>query len=335
MTNPKEELIEYAYNTVCKKRPELCNPRKIQLVAWDADDTMWTIEPYGIASSIVPPFVKIDEDTVEAGEEPYYRYTAPKPEKPKPKPKEPKGVYREPVPIFRDIKQHPVTQRWFVFIGLDKSGKEIWELISEEEAKRIKKEGLYREEFEIEEWWKTPEVPSSKESEEITEIAKELIESLPEKQKKVVKTVGEVTGKQLELVPVKRPKEEKLVVKGKRITVKLLPTFRDTLAKLKEMEIRNTIISLNAPGSVQRIVEAFGLSDEFIEIRDSWENKAKVFKDITARFHINPCQAIFVDNMLSHVEDVSDKGALGLVIGKNKDIEKPIEVLNYIEAKHG
>lgn len=54
-------MLKYSYNTsVCQEDPERCDPRPIKLVVWDADDTMWDVEPFGIAGSTSAPYVKIN-----------------------------------------------------------------------------------------------------------------------------------------------------------------------------------------------------------------------------------------------------------------------------------
>lgn len=40
-------------------------PREIEHVVWDADDTIWEITPYGLASFCKPPFTRISEDFIE------------------------------------------------------------------------------------------------------------------------------------------------------------------------------------------------------------------------------------------------------------------------------
>ena len=292
-------------STVCKQRPECCTPRKIEMVLLDADDTMWEIKPYGIASGIKGPLKKIDDDTVEATEGEYYPY---EPAKPTPKPKVP-----PPYPVYL------------------KSVPEVGPLHLHEE--------------ELEDWWKskiTPQEQSKEEKAELKAITEELLESLPEKDKRFLKAATEVTGKQIKLfkfgkpeVPAPPPKPKaKPKYEPRKITIKLLPTLRDTLNKLQEKGIKMGVISLNTPGSVKRIIDAFGLSDKFVEVQDTWENKGKKFDEITKRHKVCPCNALFVDNMVSHVEDVANKCGLGLVIGKGKDIEVPIEILNYIEERY-
>lgn len=290
----KEEkvYVPYTLETVCVRRPELCKPREVHHVAWDADDTMWRIEPGTIASSITGRLEKIDEDTVIEHREPPPKVTPSRPPAPK-----------EPIDL------------WGYGYGTSP---------------------LHREEEVIEEWWKTQiGGKQTEETTEIKEIATELIRSLPEKNKKMLKVTKEITGKQVELIQLPPPKEpQKLEVakyEPKKTTIKLAPTFRETLAKLEAQGITNSVISLNSPGSVKRILEAFGIADRFIEIADTWKNKADVFEDIMKKHHICGCNAIFVDNMLGHVEDVSRKCGMGLQIGKGKDIEQPIQILDFIK----
>lgn len=116
-----------------------------------------------------------------------------------------------------------------------------------------------------------------------------------------------------------------------RTTIKLDPTFRPLLDELDKRGIKSSIISLNTPGSVKRILKEFGLEDRFIEVRDSYENKGRVFQQITKKFGFCPCDSIFVDDGRGNVQDVSDKCGIGLQIGKGKDIEKIGDVMKYIE----
>lgn len=128
--------------------------------------------------------------------------------------------------------------------------------------------------------------------------------------------------------PENEPQETGEIVKT---TVKLFPSFRQTLDELDKRGITYSIISLNTPGSVRRILETFGLANRFKDIRDSWENKGKVFADQTRKLGICPCNAAFVDDRRDHVQDVSDKCGLGLQIGKGKDIIEPVEIMKFIK----
>ena len=311
--------MDIEVKTVCQRRPELCEPRDIKLVAFDCDDTIMRIEPYGIASNIRGPLKKIDDDTVEATEEP------------------PQATYFEE---FEPIPPHsPVTK-----VYDPKTGKWEWthKMKPGKKPHPLRFVPSYKEEFDAgavvtEEWWKTPEG-----EEEVKEIAKELIETLPEKDRKFFETTTGVTGKQLDLVSVPREKqkrwwqkpppavpEREVGYKPRKVTIKLMPGFRDTLQRLAELDIKSAVISLNSPGSVRRILDAFELSDKFIEIRDTWENKGKVFEDIVTKHKLSPCSSIFVDNASQHVEEVAKKCALSLVFGK--DIHEISEILNYIK----
>ena len=382
MAEAKEELIEYSYGkTVCQRRPEMCEPRRIHHVAWDADDTMWHIDPMTIASHISGPLKLIDPDTVEATGGREYpvtpTVTGPPPERP------------------------PVTQTFN-----PKTGK--WEWEHEKKGKQMPL-GFRPEKEEVEDWWITKMGASKEETEELQAITEELYGSMPEDVRETLEIAGELKpptppaqevvflddiqgwkkrqakavdrlinryGKKVcEVVEVhsdgditvdcrgdvwvvttdgqsfleqdkfgeKRGREgkrqqpskkPKTVYQPKPIIIKLLPTFRDTLDKLEEKGITSSVISLNAPGSVKRILATFGLADRFIEIKDTWENKGKVFDEIAKRNHLNPCNVMFVDNSITHVEEVVKKCGLALQIGKGKDVERPIEILNYIENHH-
>lgn len=270
--------------TPCEKKPWICEPRDIKMVAFDADDTIWRISPYAIASSIRGPFKKIDEDTLEVTDEPLPTISS----------------YEEPT----TPPKPPVELRWSF------------------EEERFK-----------------PVEP------EVKEIADELIGSLSKKDRELLEISTGVTGEQIEPTPLPpaknkqwwkatppklpKPKAE-YAYKPRKITIKLMPGFRDTLDRLDKMGIKKTIISLNTPGSVKRIIDAFGLSDKFVEITDSWEEKGKVFAKQTETLKINPCNALFVDNTQGHVESVIPHGGLGLVY--DKDITQIAKILDFIKG---
>lgn len=129
-----------------------------------------------------------------------------------------------------------------------------------------------------------------------------------------------------------KPKVKKEEKESIQTTIKLFPTFRKTLDELEKRGITSSIISLNNPGSVKRILKEFGLDNRFVEIRDSYENKGKVFKELTHKQGICHCDAIFVDDNRTNIQDVTDKCGMSLQIGKGKDIEEPIQILEYIKG---
>ena len=77
-TAPKKEkktttpYVSYSTKTPCERDPVLCEPRVIKHIAWDADDTIWEIKPYGIASNITGTLTLLDPDTV-VEESPAYK----------------------------------------------------------------------------------------------------------------------------------------------------------------------------------------------------------------------------------------------------------------------
>lgn len=313
---PSEPTTTYSVSkTPCKEKPWRCVPRHIELVAFDADDTIWEIKPYGIASNITGKLKKIDEDTVEVEEPPY-----------------------TPISFTTEVKPFPPTET-LTQIWNDETGK--WEWVH----KKKKGQKLHplrftpsylEEEEEEEEYNFESETVSPPETEaEVKEIAKELLESVPESK-----------GKQIELTPLPAPRKgewwktpigqpEKTTTRieshyePRKLTIKLVPGFRDLLDTLEKMGIKRTIISLNAKGSVSRIINAFGLGKKFTDITDSWEDKGSVFLKQTDANKICPCNALFVDNMQTHVETVSKKCGLSLVYGK--DIKLISEIINYIK----
>lgn len=131
---------------------------------------------------------------------------------------------------------------------------------------------------------------------------------------------------------IRKPKAEKLQkAEHVRTTIKLDPTFRKTLDELDKRNIPSSVISLNTPGSVKRILREFGLESRFAEIRDSYENKGKVFRELALKQHICPCDGLFVDDSRSNTEAVSENCGIALQIGKGKDITQTIDVLKYIK----
>jgi predicted phosphatase len=289
--------------TPCQSKPWVCKPRIVSFVAFDADDTIWDIKPYGIASSITGPLKRIDPDTVEAGEKPYgYGVSV----KGKPKPKPPKAG-QPYVPIrYR-------SPGWW-------KEPELWE----KEPEQFFMEEMAEEEM------------PGEEQLELEEIADELYGTLSKKDKEFLMKAGEVTGKQLSILPFepeKKPEEKpKYSFEPRKVTIKLKPGFRDTLDTLNKKGIKCSIISLNTEGSVKRILDAFGLKDKFVQIDDTWDNKSTVFAKQMDKFKVNPCNAVFIDNMQSHVEGIAHQGALGLVFGH--DVKDIAQVLSYIE-NHG
>ena len=331
MPDAKEELIEYAYSkTVCRERPACCQPRDIDMVLWDADDTMWNIRPHAIASSITGKLVMVDENTLEV-EAPYSKPTPASTPKKSPARSKKKRWWQETTtqdafPDWRDLPE----------------AVELEDILGELEQS-IQGAGPTKEE----------EV-----------ILDEIGGWAPHQQKQVDNLIrrygkgickvydvlesgtiyidcrddlwmltkdGQLIGQQTQPPPVAKPAPQP-AYQPKKLTITLLPTFRETIQKLKDRGIRSSIISLNTPGTVKRIVEAFGMTDEFVEIQDTWGNKGQVFDDIAKRANICPCNALFVDDTGGHVSDVSKKCGLALQIGKGKDVETPIEIFRYIKG---
>lgn len=116
-----------------------------------------------------------------------------------------------------------------------------------------------------------------------------------------------------------------------RTVIKLKPTTRETLDELDKRGIKATVISLNSPGSVKRILKEFGIADHFVDIRDSWDNKGRVFAEQAEKIGVCPCNALMVDDRKEHVKDIADACGMGLQIGKDKDISELIQIFNYIK----
>lgn len=278
--------------TPCQLKPELCKPRKIKHVAWDADDTIWDIRPVGIASSVTGELELVDPDTVVETRE--YKPWTPSVPKATKKPKDEGLRYK-----YGYRYTHPGYEEEFGF---------YYPPESEEETGGT--------------------------AEQVESIMDELTAELSEMDKEFLGIIGKTKGEEVKLLtagkpPEKEPPKKETKPEYSKTTIKLMPGYRDTLKELRERGITNSIISLNTEGTVKRIIDTFGLTDNFIEIRDSWDNKGKVFNEQMKKYHINPKQAMFIDNMLSHVQEVSKSGAIPLVFGK--DIKEVAQVLEFIK----
>ena len=319
-----EEFFKHS-KTPCQRQPECCAPRRIRHVALDADGVLWHIKPYAIASSVRGPFKLIDPDTVEAGEESYagVTYVTPKP-KPRPtkelSPEEEKRVEA----IARDLMESVPEEK-----------REALE-------KREKPEKPTAEQVELRwdptrwRWYQLEERTPTKEKWVPMPLEEEPpIPDDPTKVKRIITSrlkKPENPSPHYEL-PFEFDSEYEHYEppKGRKITVTLLPTLRDTLDELEKRGISMSVISLNTPGSVRDLLEAFGLAHKFIEIKDTWQSKDKVFREITTKHKICPCDAIFVDDTLGNIQAVAKECAMALHMGD--DIKKPAEILAYILAE--
>lgn len=162
--------------------------------------------------------------------------------------------------------------------------------------------------------------PSLAQTDDISKIESEIISGLSDYEKSALG------------MDLPEPAGPPLKESDYRTVIKLLPTFRQTLDELNARKIPVSIISLNTPGSVKRIFEALGLADKFYEIRDSYKNKGEVFEELMHKIGECPCSGLFVDDRTDHVIEVSKNCGLALQIGKDKDIEQPIEIFKFIKA---
>ena len=356
--DPKEELFEYAYSkTVCQRRPEVCQPREVKMVLFDADDTMWHIEPGQIASNITGTLTLVDPDTIEVGPEP----PSSKKEKWQSKPKE-----KKPWKGKHSLTKAEYESWWFKPSGTEPPPDEDEELDAiKDELTHSLTEKQYRRLEEAEAKVPKPALPPAKSEKPVylddvrglkvkqVVAVEHLIKQYGQKQCRITdvhddgdltitcgkeKWVMTTNGMLFEEKPLVKPPAEvtylpaPVTYKPRKQTITLLPTFRETLQKLNDRKIPVTVISLNAPGTVKRIVDAFGLGDKILEVHDTWENKGEVFAEITKAHKIAPWEALFIDNTASHVDDVSRKCGFGLVIGKGKDVEKPLDIMKFIKA---
>ena len=114
-----------------------------------------------------------------------------------------------------------------------------------------------------------------------------------------------------------------------RTRVTLLPGLRDTLKTLKMMGIDLFVSSLNTPGSVKDILDAFGLLGEFKEVRDTWDPKEKTVRELAEKHKFAPCDALFLDDNGGHVDAVSKLGVLSLQMGV--DVHAVAEILDFVK----
>ena len=359
--DPKEELFEYAYSkTVCQQRPEICKPREIRMVLFDADDTMWHIDPGQIASNITGTLTLVDPDTIEVGpESPGAKketrttgYTKPKKEKRKhliteeeygswwksPPPrtsKEPPPAEDEELESIQHELTHSLTDKQYRLLeeAQEKAPEPVQPPAKSEkpvyldDVRGLKVKQVIAVEHLIKQY--------GQKQCRITDVHDDGDLTITCGKEKWVMTTN---GMLFEEKPLVKPPAEvtylpaPVTYKPRKQTITLLPTFRETLQKLNDRKIPVTVISLNAPGTVKRIVDAFGLGDKILEVHDTWENKGEVFAEITKAHKIAPWEALFIDNTASHVDDVSRKCGFGLVIGKGKDVEKPLDIMKFIKA---
>ncbi|MDD5702703.1 MAG: HAD family hydrolase [Dehalococcoidales bacterium] len=174
--------------------------------------------------------------------------------------------------------------------------------------------------------WEYDLAPELKqESETVLGIADELIYGMSTEDKKFLLSAAASQKA--------KPKPEPEAPENVRNTIKLFPSFRQTLDELDKRGIKSSIISLNSPGTVKRILKEFGLLDRFVEVADSYENKGIVFRKLTHSMGVCPCSSIFLDDYRSNVKDVGDSCGLALQIGKGGDVQEPIEILKFILDK--
>lgn len=353
------------YDTVCRESPACCEPREIKHVAFDADDTIWHIEPYGIASNMTGKLTLIDENTLEV-EESYHSYDYGQSFTPK-KP-----------PSFKK-KKRPWAIEHEAYL------KSLWEqaedtipetglpapLSREAELETIKHEladyartlkSEPQEEVNLEDitgWSTEQETQVSNLLDRYGNGVCKIVDVLDNASIRIkcrdnlwVLTADGFLFGDDDMAAMRTPPQKPLPTytpsyettaviekpyeyKPRKTIIKLFPTFRETLGKLKDNGISTSIISLNAPGTVKRLLEAFGLAGEFTDIKDTWDNKGDVFEKIAKSQGLCPCNMMFLDDNYTNTSAVSKKCGLALQIGPNKDIVEPIEIFRYIKVKSG
>jgi phosphoglycolate phosphatase len=112
--------------------------------------------------------------------------------------------------------------------------------------------------------------------------------------------------------------------------VVLKPKMLETLNKLAAMGVGSSIASNNNPGSVERVVQQFGIEDKFTVIESNWMSKSEQVREISAKTGIPGEEMIYVDDNIANAVDVrADLGTLSLAMGH--DIISPEEVLQFIK----
>ncbi|KKN28449.1 hypothetical protein LCGC14_0854170 [marine sediment metagenome] len=295
---PSMPSLGYATGTPCERKPELCTPRFIKHVAWDADDTIWDIKPYGIASNITGPLRLIDPDTVVEERPPYQPLPIKTTAQPTSEPYD-EGLRYKYGYRYGSKFGHPEEEPEDFF--LRQIDKDIDKEIPSETAL------------------------------EVDEIVNVLTEELSQKEKDTLGLAGQdVKLTTTSVSPPKIPAKKAKTTYGEptKIYIKLMPGYRDLLDTLKEQGVTNSIISLNTEGTVKRIIDKFGLTDRYLEIRDSWGNKGTVYKEQMKTFGYNTKEGIFVDDNLGNVEVVAKSGAIALRYGV--DIKEVAQIMRYM-----
>ena len=200
-----DELLRLSYQrTPCQSYPMKCKPREIKHVVWDADDTIWDIAPYGIATYCSPPYKKINDETLES---------------------------------------------------------DCYRLTTRKENDQVK-------------------------------ITKERTHS----------------------------------------TIRLKPSLVSTLNELESKGIGSSISSANQPGSVDGILNAFGIKDKFSVIESNWDPKPRQVQRIILKTGVPGEKMMFIDDMAHNAIDVNEiHDTLSLVMGN--DIMSPKEILSFIKEE--
>lgn len=113
--------------------------------------------------------------------------------------------------------------------------------------------------------------------------------------------------------------------------IRLKPTLRDTLDKLDEKGISVSIASINNKGAVLKHLDAFGLTDRFVDVEANYtDSKGEMVKKIAKRQNIDTEKILFVDDALHNALDVATRTkATALIIGYN--IETIADILEFIK----
>ncbi len=117
-----------------------------------------------------------------------------------------------------------------------------------------------------------------------------------------------------------------------KVKVRLDPTLRETLKKLRAQGIEVSMASHNTKEDVLGLLDAFGLTDQFKHLEVGHVEKGRMVENIAKAEGIDPREIIFVDDSVFNIVDVARTGALALKIGgRCADINSIEEIIPLID----
>lgn len=113
--------------------------------------------------------------------------------------------------------------------------------------------------------------------------------------------------------------------------IELDETLRDTLEELKGRGIAVSLATMNNKKAVVELLDAFGLTDEFMDVEAGWSpSKGDMVRKIAERHGVDTAKILFVDDSLQNAMDVSSKtNATSLIMGYN--ITKLSDIMEFIQ----